>query len=95
MARHHMTSNGPVPFTPEEEAEWDAREAEVEAAKPITKAAEVRSERNRRLSESDWTQGKDIPDSVSSAWAVYRQALRDIPTQSGFPWEVNWPAQPE
>jgi hypothetical protein len=27
MARHHMTSNGPVPFTPEEEAEWDAMEA--------------------------------------------------------------------
>jgi len=28
MARHHMTANGPVPFTPQEEAEWDAREAE-------------------------------------------------------------------
>lgn len=27
MARHHMTSDGPVPFTPEEEAEWDAMEA--------------------------------------------------------------------
>ena len=32
MARHHMTDNGPVPFTPEEEAEWDAADAAWAAA---------------------------------------------------------------
>jgi hypothetical protein len=29
------------------------------------------------------------------AWATYRQALRDVPSQAGFPWEVQWPTQPE
>ena len=55
----------------------------------------VRVERTLRLQASDWTQGKDIADDVSTAWATYRQALRDIPTQEGFPWDVTWPEQPE
>lgn len=59
------------------------------------KAAEVRAERNAKLSATDWTQGKDIPDSVSTPWAAYRQALRDVPDQPGFPWSVVWPTQPE
>jgi len=29
-----------------------------------------------------------------AVWATYRQALRDVPTQSGFPWEVTYPTQP-
>jgi len=58
-------------------------------------AANVRGERNQKLSQSDWTQGKDIADGVSTAWATYRQALRDVPAQAGFPWTVNWPTQPE
>lgn len=95
MARHHMTVNGPVPFTPEEEAEWDAREAALEADKPRQAAIEIREKRNRLLAESDWTQGKDISDVISGPWAIYRQALRDIPSQSGFPLNVQWPAQPE
>lgn len=69
--------------------------AEEQTAKQAQQASTVRHDRNNRLTESDWTQGKDIPDSVSSAWATYRQALRDIPAQSGFPWEVTWPAKPE
>jgi hypothetical protein len=56
--------------------------------------AEVRSERNRLLSESDWTQGKDIPDATSTAWAPYRQQLRDLTTQPGFPHVVVWPNTP-
>jgi hypothetical protein len=59
------------------------------------KSLEVRAERNTKLTASDWTQGKDIPDNVSSSWAVYRQALRDITSQAGFPWSVQWPTQPE
>jgi len=55
----------------------------------------VRVERTLRLQASDWTQGKDIADDVSTAWATYRQALRDIPAQEGFPWDVTWPEQPE
>lgn len=65
------------------------------AKKDVDKRQEVRDVRNSLLAKSDWTQGKDIPDNVSSAWATYRQALRDVPSQTGFPWGVQWPTQPE
>lgn len=58
------------------------------------KESEVRFRRNEKLAASDWTQGKDIPDAISSAWAVYRQQLRDVPSQPGFPQSVNWPVAP-
>ena len=56
-------------------------------------AAQVRSKRNTMLSNSDWTQ---IADSTADkqAWAAYRQALRDISGQSGFPWTIEWPEPP-
>ena len=68
---------------------------EAKAALDAQQATSQRAERNRRLAETDWTQGKDIPDNVSNTWAVYRQQLRDVPTQAGFPWDINWPTQPE
>ena len=68
---------------------------EAKASADAQQAKNVREDRNRRLSDTDWTQGKDIPDNVSGVWATYRQALRDVPSQSGFPWEVTWPAKPE
>jgi hypothetical protein len=59
------------------------------------KVADARAERNRLLSETDWTQAKDVPDSVSTKWAPYRQALRDVPQQAGFPDNIQWPSKPE
>jgi len=56
-------------------------------------AAAARSERNALLSQSDWTQVPDAPVD-QSAWAGYRQALRDLPQQAGFPQEVVWPNPP-
>lgn len=50
----------------------------------------VRKTRDRLLQESDWTQLVDAPVD-RDAWARYRQALRDIPQQEGFPGEVVWP----
>lgn len=58
-------------------------------------ASQVRAQRNTLLAQSDWTQGKDIPDELSSVWASYRQALRDITAQEGFPSDVQFPTQPE
>jgi hypothetical protein len=58
-----------------------------------TQAAQVRTDRNTKLSASDWTQVADAPVD-KAAWATYRQALRDITAQSGFPWTITWPAQP-
>jgi hypothetical protein len=71
-----------------------ATPAEI-AERTEAKATEVREQRNQLLSACDWTQGKDIPDSTSDLWAPYRQDLRDIPEQPGFPWDVTWPTQPE
>ena len=54
---------------------------------------EVRSKRNQLLQACDWTQLADA--SVDSlAWANYRQALRDVPQQAGFPTNVTWPTEP-
>ena len=56
-------------------------------------AADVRADRTARLAACDWTQLADAPVN-SLAWANYRQALRDIPKQPGFPWAVEWPPAP-
>jgi len=56
-------------------------------------ATSVREQRSAKLAESDWTQLTDAPIN-SALWAVYRQQLRDVPSQVGFPWEINWPTQP-
>lgn len=50
----------------------------------------VRKKRDRLLLESDWTQLVDAPVD-REAWARYRQALRDLPQQEGFPGNVMWP----
>ena len=67
---------------------------ETKAAKDAEQAKSMRDQRTQKLSDSDWTQLADSPGN-KAAWATYRQALRDIPTQAGFPWEVQWPTQPE
>jgi hypothetical protein len=56
-------------------------------------AARARSQRDALLSQSDWTQVPDAPVD-QSAWAGYRQTLRDIPQQAGFPTEITWPTKP-
>jgi hypothetical protein len=68
--------------------------AEEVASRNDAQAAAVRSERNEKLSASDWTQLPDAPVD-HAAWAAYRQDLRDVTAQAGFPWTINWPTQPE
>jgi hypothetical protein len=64
------------------------------AGRTANQANNVRAERDRLLADSDWTQVADAPVD-SAVWSVYRQSLRDIPSQVGFPWNVVWPTQPE
>lgn len=95
MTRIHVsTYGGERPFTPEEEAEADAMEAEYEAGADDRAAAEVRTERDAKLAATDWTQVADAPVSQED-WAAYRALLRSIPEQEGFPNEVTWPVEPE
>jgi hypothetical protein len=66
---------------------------EAKNALDTTQAEAMRKQRNEKLKDSDWTQ---IADSTAdkAVWATYRQALRDITAQSGFPWDITWPSAP-
>jgi hypothetical protein len=67
---------------------------DAKAIKDAEQAEKTRSQRADKLKGSDWTQVADAPVD-KAAWATYRQALRDITAQSGFPWDTQWPTQPE
>ena len=69
-----------VPYTTANKSDADAKIA-------------VRNQRNYLISETDWMALSDV--TMSDAWTTYRQALRDIPAQSGFPASVTWPTKPE
>lgn len=78
----------------------NATTGEVTTTKTITNdtintiiSENVRKQRNALLAECDWTQAADsVVD--KRAWATYRQALRDISTQKGFPLDITWPVKP-
>ena len=95
MTRFHATSEGNIPFTAEEEAVRDAEEAAYAAGANDRKAIEVRTERNTKLAATDWTQVSDAPQAIKDSYVTYRQALRDVPLQSGFPWTITWPVEPQ
>jgi len=56
----------------------------------------VRKQRNELLKSTDWTQVDDSPltNIKKAEWALYRQALRDVTAQTGFPWTITWPDAP-
>jgi len=71
----------------------EAKTQDELGAEKTQKANEVRYKRNMLLTQSDWTQLADAPvDNL--AWAVYRQSLRDITLQAGFPFTVDFPVAP-
>ena len=73
---------------------WSVRSATQEETD--ARAMTIRELRNQKLSDCDWTQLADCPldESAKASWSVYRQSLRDITNQSGFPHSVNWPQMP-
>ena len=81
--------DGNVTTAAENEAAYKQR-IDDEAAK------RVREERNKRLSNCDWTQLADSPLNLEAKnyWALYRETLRMIPQQDGFPHNVTWPPEP-
>tara|TARA_R110000868_G_scaffold123148_2_gene326340 strand:- start:30 stop:476 length:447 start_codon:yes stop_codon:yes gene_type:complete len=68
-------------------------DSEAIASKNAEQAKSVREQRSTKLADSDWTQVADSPVD-KTAWATYRQALRDVTLQSGFPWDITWPESP-
>jgi len=75
---------------------WTVRDmtADEVTSRNDAQAASVRTERNDKLVASDWTQLSDSPVD-KAAWAIYREALRDVPNQTGFPWTITWPVEPQ
>ena len=58
-----------------------------------SKAAQARSERDRLITETDWWATSDR--TMTAEQTAYRQALRDVPDQAGFPTDITWPTKPE
>ena len=88
---------GPIftdrPATETEPAQTAAeQEAAYKASKDAEQAKSVRQSRDDKLSATDWRFRSDL--TPSQEWKDYCQALRNVPSQSGFPWEVIWPTQP-
>jgi hypothetical protein len=69
------------------------QETAYKAQKDAEQAKSVRATRDAKLVECDWTQVADAPVD-KTVWATYRQALRDITAQEGFPWTVTYPDKP-
>jgi len=84
--------------TTEDGVTTTAAEHEVayKASKDADQAKSVRQTRDDKLKECDWVVIKNLEtnSNIPGAWEVYRQALRDVPTQSGFPWTITWPDAP-
>lgn len=83
---------GPV-FTDNADGTAAQQEALYRARMDDEQASLVRLVRNKKLADCDWTQ---LADSTADkpAWAIYRQTLRDVTAQAGFPWNVTWPIEP-
>jgi len=67
---------------------WEVSNLSVEDA-----GRNIRNQRDNLLQQTDWMALSD--NTMTPAWASYRQALRDITAQEGFPFSVDWPAKPE
>lgn len=89
MTRYRATAQGNVLFTAEEEAEFDAAEAAWAADADNRKAEKERAKRTALLMETDHYALTDVV--MSDAMKTYRQALRDVPQQAGFPQTITWP----
>ena len=98
MAKEKIIVDGNIIEVDENDARHSTQhsytQSQIETQLAEELAIEVRSERDRLLIETDWTQGRDVVLSNDAEWKTYRQALRDLSSQSGFPSNVTWPTKP-
>ena len=92
MPRYHNINGERVQFTAAEETARDAEEQAWADAADTRIAVAVREERDAKLAACDWMANSDV--TMSDDWATYRQALRDVPAQAGFPNTITWPTKP-
>lgn len=79
-------------FADTEEATKAEQETAYQAELDTNAAEAVRADRDERLAKTDWRASSDL--TLSTEWTNYRQALRDVPAQSGFPYDITWPTEP-
>lgn len=78
--------------------EFEMTQEEVDAVTALHQSflvSDARDARNAKLAATDWSQGVDVPQVIKDKYTTYRQALRDITSQAGFPSDIQWPTQPE
>ena len=75
----------------------EAWQGEVTVEEVPETADEIRARRDKLLAATDWTQTLDAPIDAATreSMRAYRQALRDVPQQEGFPADIQWPELPE
>ena len=90
MFSDYVNDEGVTVTKAEQEQAYTARKNEEAATA-------VRSERDKLLASCDWmaVRAFEAGSAVSTEWATYRQALRDVTAQAGFPNTITWPTQPE
>ena len=91
-----MVNGERIQFTAEEEAARDAEEQAWADGAPARRMADLRLQRDQLLAETDWMGNSDV--TMSDAWATYRQALRDITSQTPSDdslSNITWPTKPE
>lgn len=95
QANEYVVEADPVSTVDGWRQAWIVKPLDPEQKQQIfaEKVDSVRFDRNKRLAECDWTQLPDAPVDHAT-WATYRQELRDVTSQVGFPWNVIWPVKP-
>lgn len=95
--KHCYIKNGAILTIPEKPKAGYEFDIELESWVPCERliAEEVDAVRKQKLMDSDWTQLPDVPLATKDAWAAYRQALRDITEQPGYPLDITWPNPPQ
>ena len=97
LTRYQVASAGPAV---QENGQWytsftvSDMSDEAKTALDTAQAVSVREQRDAKLAKCDWTQAVDCPLTNKTDWATYRQALRDLTKESGFPWDITWPTDP-
>jgi len=83
-----QTGHGAVFDDAEDMSNWPNFQADPVAAS----ATQIRAQRDELLASSDYMA---LADRITDEWRTYRQALRDVPAQAGFPTSVTWPTLPD